>query len=489
MPLALCVLFDQDVRYLVSHKLFEGVWFLAACEREMLEDLSLFIEREGFAPAEMIPSNDCLNVLVQGVCSRGGVILTQGAFWGDAVINSPVLRNTKEAKALSYCEIAQVSRRAIIEVASKYPRSATTLRNAGLLLATKRGLVLTARIAQILNQRKANSPDGLKSRALWRNLKTKSSFGKREFGGNGFINAFRSSQLAKHQLTFQGQKPKLHPTIRPDDVLFAMHKANALRLGAAAQGAGADEFTGWRDIQYAEGRPAALAPRNDVTEEAVSNTAGQKSAFFNGASSTSHLDKFSAAGDNGPPKAQEGKVVSTVDMMEYLVEHSKRTSHAIESLRALMDSHESKRATAEAAFSSRIDALTATAEVAFSSRIDALTAMIDKMTEPKAHRRSRGHRSRHHTSPDKVGVVAAPQCDSVRTQGYTGSHTLDQQRGEQDPASCGQCAAPRIHSDTQDDIAPLSSPSRGSPCRANPQTHSSHQRSPGPPGDCGTYEA
>ena len=52
---------------------------VARSERSMLEDLSLFVEREGFAPSEKIQSNDSLNVLVQGVASRGGIILTQFA--------------------------------------------------------------------------------------------------------------------------------------------------------------------------------------------------------------------------------------------------------------------------------------------------------------------------------------------------------------------------------------------------------------------------
>ena len=55
-----------DVRYLISNNLFAHVWWLAKCEREFLEDLSVFIQREAFAAKERIPSGpDILNILMQ----------------------------------------------------------------------------------------------------------------------------------------------------------------------------------------------------------------------------------------------------------------------------------------------------------------------------------------------------------------------------------------------------------------------------------------
>ena len=55
-----------DVRYLISNNLFAHVWWLAKCEREFLEDLSVFIQREAFAAKEKIPSGpDILNILMQ----------------------------------------------------------------------------------------------------------------------------------------------------------------------------------------------------------------------------------------------------------------------------------------------------------------------------------------------------------------------------------------------------------------------------------------
>ena len=55
-----------DVRYLISSNLFVYVWWLNACERDFLEDLSVFIDREAFAAKEKIPSgHDIMNILLQ----------------------------------------------------------------------------------------------------------------------------------------------------------------------------------------------------------------------------------------------------------------------------------------------------------------------------------------------------------------------------------------------------------------------------------------
>ena len=47
-----------------AQNLFNSVWWLKPCERDFLEDLSVFIERESFASKELIPSSaDTLNIL------------------------------------------------------------------------------------------------------------------------------------------------------------------------------------------------------------------------------------------------------------------------------------------------------------------------------------------------------------------------------------------------------------------------------------------
>ena len=139
-----------DVRYLISSNLFQHVWWLAACERDFLEDLSVFIDREAFAAKEKIPSGpDILNILMQGVATRGGNIIGVGGHWGDIIIQSPMLRDTREARALGYCEIAKLPRDALDMVSKTYPRSASKIREAAIKIAIARSMMVIAMYAQL----------------------------------------------------------------------------------------------------------------------------------------------------------------------------------------------------------------------------------------------------------------------------------------------------------------------------------------------------
>lgn len=145
-----------DVRYLMAQGLFTGVWWLYKCERAFLEDLSVYIQREAFAPKEKIPSGpENLNVLMQGVATRGGAILAPGGHWGDVIISSPMLRDTREAKALGYCEISKISREAIVETSRLYPASGALIRQAALKIAVARAMVVIAMYARMRTIRRS----------------------------------------------------------------------------------------------------------------------------------------------------------------------------------------------------------------------------------------------------------------------------------------------------------------------------------------------
>ena len=55
------------------------------------------------------------------------------------------------------CEIARVSREALLTVSKDYPQSAAYLRLAGLKLATRRGFVLCSLVARIVSQQADNA--------------------------------------------------------------------------------------------------------------------------------------------------------------------------------------------------------------------------------------------------------------------------------------------------------------------------------------------
>ena len=143
-----------DVRYLISHEVFNGVWWLRHLDRQYLEDLSVRLQRQAFAPKEQIEMDDMLNVLTVGMATRGGTFMMPGMWFGDVFLTSPALRDTRPATCLIYCEVARLARHDIFEVAERFPKEAAKLKQTGLQTALERTITLVAL------QTKANGEDG-----------------------------------------------------------------------------------------------------------------------------------------------------------------------------------------------------------------------------------------------------------------------------------------------------------------------------------------
>lgn len=133
---------QRDVRYQIASAVFQGVWWLRDCERDFLEDLSVRVRRIAYGPQDRIFTEDTLTIITHGMASRGGVLLSVGAFFGDIIITSQALRDTTRAKALSYCEVARISRADMYEVLVDYPGSQHIIKQAGLRLALARAVTI-----------------------------------------------------------------------------------------------------------------------------------------------------------------------------------------------------------------------------------------------------------------------------------------------------------------------------------------------------------
>lgn len=136
-----------DVRYLISHDVFHGVWWLRDLDRQFLEDLSIRLRREAFAPKESI-SGDKLNILTYGMASREGAFKTPGMWWGDIFLTSHNLRDTTPAQCLLYCECARLTRYDLVEVAEEYPEAKRQLRLSSVQQAMERTVTLIALTAK-----------------------------------------------------------------------------------------------------------------------------------------------------------------------------------------------------------------------------------------------------------------------------------------------------------------------------------------------------
>jgi hypothetical protein len=138
-----------DVRYYMCQTLFARVWYLADCDRSFLEELSVRVSRESFAVKEQIECNDTLIVLTQGVVVRGGMVLGVPSYFGDIILSSHVLRDTTPAKALTYVEVAKLTRHDLYEVLALHPEAEKQVKDASLKLAIQRTILLTSVYAKL----------------------------------------------------------------------------------------------------------------------------------------------------------------------------------------------------------------------------------------------------------------------------------------------------------------------------------------------------
>jgi len=133
-----------DVVLHMSSKTLETVWYLSALEQGVRVELALRLARTGYAPREKISSVQ-LNVLMRGVAAKAGNILTVGGHWGeDVIVTSMALRDLRPASALTYAEVATLSRSDLDEILPRFPESERFIRLAAMKIAMQRATIIIA---------------------------------------------------------------------------------------------------------------------------------------------------------------------------------------------------------------------------------------------------------------------------------------------------------------------------------------------------------
>ena len=138
-----------DVRYYMCQTLFSHVWYLSECSRSFLEDLSVKLTRESYAPDEPIECEEKLVIVTAGMAVRSGAFLGSPSTFGDVLVNSNALRDTTPAKAVTYCEVAKLSRADLYEVLEVYPDDAKSVKQASIKLALQRAILVVSVYAKI----------------------------------------------------------------------------------------------------------------------------------------------------------------------------------------------------------------------------------------------------------------------------------------------------------------------------------------------------
>ena len=133
----------------MSGSMLKRVWYLHDVEDGCIVDLSLRIERAVYAPREKIPA-DRLNILVRGVAAKAGNILTPICVWGeDIIVSARALRDKRFASALTYTELAFVSREVLDDVLKDYPDSQRQVQEAAMKIAMQRAIVVVSEFIKL----------------------------------------------------------------------------------------------------------------------------------------------------------------------------------------------------------------------------------------------------------------------------------------------------------------------------------------------------
>jgi len=150
----------------MSKKTLETVWYLKACAtiaqgNEFLVELAMKMVREGYAPRERIPSEK-LCIVMRGVAAKAGNILTYGDHWGeDMIVTSRALRDLRVASALTFVEVATLSRDDLEEVLSQFLSPEREIRQSAMKIAMQRAIVVISEYVRARMQQQKTPNTGL----------------------------------------------------------------------------------------------------------------------------------------------------------------------------------------------------------------------------------------------------------------------------------------------------------------------------------------
>ena len=144
LPLLSPALQIEVVLYMHRHWL-EGVWFVRDLDAPVKVRLAMAMRPKVLAPKELAP-NRHLYVIARGQVMFGNRMYSHGMAWGDDVI----LSNQKLflpflARAMTYADVACVTRAQLYELAAPYPETMRTLRRSTIMLALRRALIIMLR--------------------------------------------------------------------------------------------------------------------------------------------------------------------------------------------------------------------------------------------------------------------------------------------------------------------------------------------------------
>lgn len=135
-----------EVAWTTNEPWLKKIWFLRSAPQSFMVELAMALHAMVYAPGDT-PRLGYMYIVHRGVAIYQAKLVTKGRVFGeDMILSSPHLRSTAQAKAMNYLEVYYTSRRELLYIASRYPRTAAAIRRAAILIALRREIILMAKL-------------------------------------------------------------------------------------------------------------------------------------------------------------------------------------------------------------------------------------------------------------------------------------------------------------------------------------------------------
>merc|ERR1719217_1079692 len=132
------------------------VWYLHDLESDALVEVARRMSPIVYTPHEEVPCGRALFIIQRGICARKGQVMGKDSVFGeDMIIENPFLRDTADARALSYLELIFITGEKFDEVREMFPASEERIRRAQVWLVVRRGFILAAWRMHLADLKKA----------------------------------------------------------------------------------------------------------------------------------------------------------------------------------------------------------------------------------------------------------------------------------------------------------------------------------------------
>ena len=134
-----------ETMWATNQSWLQKIWFLKSAPRAFMVELALSLTAMVFAPGDT-PRIGFMYIVHRGVALYRAKLVTKGRVFGeDMILNSPHLRSNAQAKAMNYLEVYHTSRRELLIVAQRFPKTLAAIRRAAVMLALRRHIIYVAR--------------------------------------------------------------------------------------------------------------------------------------------------------------------------------------------------------------------------------------------------------------------------------------------------------------------------------------------------------